>query len=300
MFSHRLPDRPARACPYETGRVVPPSQAFTLIELLVVISIIALLIGLLLPALAKARETAKDSASLSNVRQIGSIAMTNFVVQHDGRYPWMSSAIPGADRPHGNKPRWADYIYPFIQSTEVFLNPHLSDDSILTKKWWHETSTADALRAAESPHAGIWAATAQPAPADGFTLYGGYGYNYQYLGNSRSAAQFRRRDVNLAAPTQTLVVGDTEGAVDGTDGQYCIDPPVVSARGSGKASGFYSTSGTGDENRALPGQRGNGTGEFVFADGHGESMDRATLDDFDGNGTPDNGYYNGEGDPTKL
>ncbi|MFN3168021.1 MAG: type II secretion system protein [Phycisphaeraceae bacterium] len=273
-------------------------RAFTLIELLVVISIIALLISILLPALGAARASARDSQSLSNVRQVGSVAMTNYLVDRKGLYPWHSSAIPSGGRPHGAKPRWPDYIFDSIDNTEVFQNPHLDlGDSVLAKPFWHLASPVEAHRAAENPSANY---KSSAKPADGLAYYGGYGYNYQYLGNARAAAQFKRQAATVRATSSTLVAGDTFGVLNGDnepiDGQYALDPPLTSARGSGKSSGFYGTSGT---RRALPGARGQDTGEFAFADGHAESMKPEQLDDFDQDGTEDNGYWNGFGDATQ-
>ncbi|MEM9882213.1 MAG: prepilin-type N-terminal cleavage/methylation domain-containing protein [Planctomycetota bacterium] len=66
-------------------------HGFTLIELLVVISIIALLIGLLLPALAGARRAGQTTACLSQLRQIGT-AVYGYATDHDGVMPYSQTA----------------------------------------------------------------------------------------------------------------------------------------------------------------------------------------------------------------
>jgi prepilin-type N-terminal cleavage/methylation domain-containing protein len=59
-------------------------KGFTLIELLVVISIIALLIGILLPAIGKARDSAKVAISMSNLRNFGA-AHATYTAEWNGR-----------------------------------------------------------------------------------------------------------------------------------------------------------------------------------------------------------------------
>ncbi len=287
-------------------------RGFTLVELLVVIGIIALLISILLPSLNRARQSAASTVNLSNLRQLGT-GLEFYRNDNNGIFPTHSSlkSLTTDATPPTPRVRWADRIYPYLESTDVFVSPLLGEQGRLTamKPWAHTIKTVGNM-----------------LDETDVAYYGGYGYNYQYLGNARvkvgNNGPFYAATGRVRAAAETVAIADTKGSRDGDDtfdydeGTYVIDPPLQSfslgslgsREGSADPAGpdnYGYTGGDGSagtlvpEHRATPDER-NGNGDkvaAVFVDGHGLLLPLSKLDDFDEDGNVDNGYWNGRGDP---
>jgi len=97
-------------------------KGFTLIELLVVIAIIAVLIALLLPAVQQAREAARRSQCLNNLKQIG-LAMHNYHDTHLAFSPGWIGADP-VTRAHDieglNGFGWGTMVLPYLEQGNLF------------------------------------------------------------------------------------------------------------------------------------------------------------------------------------
>ena len=126
-------------------------RGFTLIELLVVIAIIAILAAILFPVFAQAREKARQTACISNGKQIGTATMM-YVQDYDETYP------SGWGSQDSGRSMWRNVLQPYIQR--------------------HKTDQVDMYNMAGASRNSVYVCPSQPgSPAD----YGptSYGYNYQ-------------------------------------------------------------------------------------------------------------------------
>jgi prepilin-type N-terminal cleavage/methylation domain-containing protein/prepilin-type processing-associated H-X9-DG protein len=127
-------------------RPVSPATktGFTLIELLVVIAIIAILAAILFPVFAQAREKARQTACLSNTRQMG-LAMSMYVQDYDETFP---TSVIGGDTWGGPPPSghyddpnyhsWAWAIAPYVKNNNVFVCP---SEFVQPAAWEHFNTT---------------------------------------------------------------------------------------------------------------------------------------------------------------
>lgn len=110
------------------------TSGFTLIELLVVIAIIAILAAILFPVFSQAREKARQTSCLSNMKQIGT-GIYMYVQDYDERYPYSDVTLPntepspvnpkatGSFARRVNHYKWEAWIMPYTKNSQIYFCP---------------------------------------------------------------------------------------------------------------------------------------------------------------------------------
>lgn len=216
--------------------------AFTLIELLVVIAIIAILAGMLLPALARAKGSAKRIHCLSNVRQIG-LGYMLYLEDHLGRFPaHVTERTAPAGTPDTAEAR-APYSYrqlliPYLgNATNVFRCPN-------GPKW-------------EVPKPGAWFTTDYGNNHNEANLEGAAQRSW-YLANPDFGFNETTPSSSLARPSQFIVLGDA-GRANGSPSRGGMYPQPWA----------FDDSGLPNQQARLLG-RHTGIANITYADGHAE------------------------------
>lgn len=109
-------------------------RGFTLIELLVVIAIIAILAAILFPVFAKAREKARSTSCLNNLKQYG-LAYMQYAQDYD---EWLPGFLTGNTT--GSRYEWHKVIMPYVKNTQMLYCP--STMFQLTPNRYATTTTA--------------------------------------------------------------------------------------------------------------------------------------------------------------
>ena len=139
---------------------------FTLIELLVVIAIIAILAAILFPVFAKAREKARQSSCLSNVKQL-MLSFHQYLQDYDEKWPamwWNAAGSPSAHwEPYPFY--WGGEVMPYIKNTQILLCPSKQDtvcsyiynQYLSTRADGTITNPSEFVALADSTGNGFWA-----------------------------------------------------------------------------------------------------------------------------------------------
>jgi prepilin-type N-terminal cleavage/methylation domain-containing protein/prepilin-type processing-associated H-X9-DG protein len=110
----------------QNGR--PCSTGFTLIELLVVIAIIAILAAILFPVFAQAREKARQTACLSNLKQVGT-ALMMYVQDYDETNPIRNDGVQNFNDPAAAtfRPNFLGSLTPYTKNKDIYACPSVPD-----------------------------------------------------------------------------------------------------------------------------------------------------------------------------
>ncbi|MBL8764600.1 MAG: DUF1559 domain-containing protein [Phycisphaerae bacterium] len=248
-------------------------RAFTLIELLVVIAIVAILIAILLPALGSARQAARGTLCLSNLRQLG---LGWHIYADNNRDAMVPARAADAGGGTGNPANWYEvgnglkfrptWIVRLGQYTGVYA--------------FNEPKTDDGRQDFDND---VFVCPSVPQYRDERNAC--YGYNYLFLGNARiTNGQFHYFPIKISTvnnPSMTVMGGDSLGTAASfaedartayenngrTESAVCnegfsMDPPRLTASGDRSSAPF----------RNGPAARHSKRVNTMFTDGHGATL----------------------------
>lgn len=209
-------------------------SGFTLIELLVVIAIISILSAVVFPVFAQARGKARQTACLSNEKQVG-LAMLQYLQDSDETYPraWYGNGNGPSDP--SDRHKWMDVLRAYVKNDQVFTCP--GDDE----------NAAYRFRDARN--------------------YGSYSMNAAYWwGGDTYTAPYEQPLSSLARPADTVWVLETTAAAGmlnnfEVEWAWTGDQPAITPAGAGKERRLRNVA-----------ERHQGMTNVLWCDGHAKAV----------------------------
>ena len=206
---------------------VTHAQAFTLIELLVVIAIIAILAAILFPVFGQAKEAAKKTSCLSNMKQIG-VSMQIYLNDSDDMYPGGLQTITDPRNAGDNRIPIDLQLQPYVKNDNIWTCP--SDDSRDTPasdtgiSFWDGSYRAKAIRRSYAYFGEIRTKEGDAKGQNPDFNTGATTYN-----NSNPTPRTGKSGTLFEAPSNTVILGEVWKAtnLDGvskTDSAYVGSP----------------------------------------------------------------------------
>ncbi|HOJ75631.1 MAG TPA: prepilin-type N-terminal cleavage/methylation domain-containing protein [Phycisphaerae bacterium] len=263
------------------------ASAFTVIEVLVVVAIIALLVSILVPSLTAARKSSRTVVCASNIRQIG-------MGWHMYAQQWHDSAVAGRFPKLANSTNvyWVGNGWKYRARWYAMLGAQVRLYA------FSSPSPDPALDNTQSVDGEVFLDPEAPGYDNGRNYP--YGYNFQFLGNSRARLSGGPTDwINwpvklgrIKASSRTVMAADSLGTAASTPANqrlpydqtgantdparvvnhgWALDPPRLTAAGD------FCDDGLRGKARSAPDERHGGKANALFCDNHVESVRSTQL-----------------------